>query len=153
MVDGVGVEVRTGRAEDLGAVRALLASAGLPVDDLGGARQAFVVALAGARLVGCVGVELADESCLLRSFAVAPDLRRHGIGARLHERAMTLAWERGARTAYLLTTTVAEYAARNGFERVERAALPPGIAALPQLRGICPASAACFRRRIDPPAG
>jgi amino-acid N-acetyltransferase len=49
---------------------------------------------------------------------------------------------------YLLTTTAEGYAARGGFERIERGEVPPGILALPQFRALCPASAACMRLRL-----
>jgi amino-acid N-acetyltransferase len=142
------VELRLATAGDAAALRSLLANVRLPVDDLGGAGQEFVVALEARRMVGCIGVETAGEDCLLRSLAVVADRRRLGIASALHERALALAAIRGARTAYLLTTTAEEYATRKGFERIDRALVPPGIAALPQFRGICPASAACLRRRL-----
>jgi len=142
------VELRLGEVGDADAVRALLASEALPVEDLAGAHPEFVIALSEGRLVGCIAVEVAGEDALLRSLAVRPDVRGKGIGAALHERAVALASLLGARTAYLLTTTAAKYAASKGFEQVDRASVPPGIAALPQLRGICPSMAVCMRRRI-----
>ncbi len=142
------VELRLGKVGDADAIRALLASEGLPVVDLGDAGQEFVIALVEGRLVGCVAVEIAGEDCLLRSLAVAADQRGKGIAAALHERAVALASLQGARTAYLLTTTAAKYAARKGFEQVDRATVPPAIAELPQFRGICPSTALCMRRRI-----
>lgn len=143
------VEYRLGRAGDHGAIRALLAGEGLPVADLGGAGQEFVVALSEGRLVGCVAVEVAGEECLLRSFAVTAKHRGMGVGAALHERAVALATRSGARTAFLLTTTAAPYAARKGFERIEWSSVPRRIAELPQFTEICPSSAVCMRRSIS----
>jgi len=142
------IEFRLGKVGDGDGVRALLSSEGLPVEDLGGTGQEFVLALAKGRLVGCVAVEVAGEDCLLRSLVVAADVRGKRIAAALHERAVALASLQGARTAYLLTTTAAKYAARKGFEQVDRAAVPPAIAALPQFRRICPSTAVCMRRVI-----
>src|SRR6266511_1590525 len=106
------VEFRLGKVGDAEAVRALLASEGLPVEDLAGANQEFVIALSRGRLVGCIAVEVAGEDCVLRSLAVRADHRG------------------------------------KGFEQVDRASVPPGVAALPQFRGICPSTAASMRRRI-----
>ena len=142
------VEFRLGKVGDAEAVRALLASEGLPVEDLAGANQEFVIALSRGRLVGCIAVEVAGEDCVLRSLAVRADHRGKGIGTSLHERAVALASLQGSRTAYLLTATAAKYAASKGFEQVDRASVPPGVAALPQFRGICPSTAASMRRRI-----
>jgi len=121
---------------------------GLPVEDLGGSRQEFVVAVAGRRMVGCVAVEVVGEDCLLRSLAVVADRRGEGIAAALHERAVAIASLEGVRTAWLLTTTAEKYAGRKGFARADRATVPPGIAALPQFRGICPSTAVCMRGSI-----
>jgi len=142
------IEYRLGKVGDADAIRALLAGEGLPVEDLGGSRQEFVVALADGRLVGCVAVEVVGEDCLLRSLAVVADRRGEGIAAALHERAVALASLQGARTAWLLTATAEKYAGRKGFAQAERSAVPPGIAALPQFRGICPSTAVCMRRKI-----
>lgn len=143
------IEYRIGTRADAEAVRALLIGERLPVDDLGQAAQEFVVARRGDRLVGCVGVELAGEDCLLRSLAVAPDQRGQGIATALHERAVALASLRGARTAWLLTGTAERYAEAKGFERVERSAAPAAIAALPQFQTLCPSSSVCMRRAIS----
>lgn len=142
------IAYRIGTKGDEEAVRALLASEQLPVEDLGRGAQEFVVAHAGGRLVGCVAVEVAGEDCLLRSLAVARDWRGQRIAAALNDRAVALATLRGARTAWLLTTTAENYAARMGFEQVYRTVVPPAIAALPQFRSICPSTAACMRRTI-----
>ncbi len=106
------------------------------------------MAVAGRRMVGCVAVEVVGEDCLLRSLAVVADRRGEGIAAALHERAVAIASLEGVRTAWLLTTTAEKYAGRKGFARADRATVPPGIAALPQFRGICPSTAVCMRGSI-----
>jgi amino-acid N-acetyltransferase len=142
------VTFRRATPADEPALRDLLVSAGLPADDVDVARQAFVLAFVGDRLVGSVAVEAAGADGLVRSLAVVPEHRRRGIGRALHERALALAARRGVRTLYLLTTTAAEYAVRHGFERVDRGEVPAAIAAHAQFRSLCPASAACLRRRL-----
>jgi mannose-6-phosphate isomerase-like protein (cupin superfamily) len=61
---------------------------------------------------------------------------------------IALAALRGVQSAYLLTTTAAFYAEGKGFEQIDRGAVPPGIAALPQFQEICPATAVCMHLRI-----
>jgi amino-acid N-acetyltransferase len=106
------------------------------------------VAREEGRLAGCIGLEPRGEAGLLRSFAVAPGLRRRGIGAALHDAAVARARALGVRDLYVLTTTVKERALRTGFEEVAREEVPEVIRAGAQFRSLCPASAACLRLRL-----
>lgn len=142
------ITFRLATPSDAPALRALLDAAALPVDDLSIEAHEYVLAHAGAALVGSAGVEPCGEAALLRSLAVEPAWRRQGLGAALFERAAARAQLRGARTAYALTTTAERFCLAHGFERVARAEVPPSIAATPQFRSLCPSSAACFRRRL-----
>jgi N-acetylglutamate synthase-like GNAT family acetyltransferase len=143
-------QFRPATADDEAPLRSLLASASLPVDDVDLRRHAYVLAHDGAALVGCVGLEACgDGAVLLRSFAVVPALRKQGLGTALFERVLARAVMRGARTAYALTTTAERFCLAHGFERVGRDGVPAGLAATAQFRTLCPASAACFRRRLD----
>lgn len=142
------IELRLATAEDELAIRALLASAALPVDDVSVGAQDYVVARDGGALVGCVGLEPCGDTALLRSFAVVPDRRGRGLGTTLFERVVARARERGIATAYVLTTTAERFCLAHGFERVDRAEVPARIAATSQFRTLCPATAACFRLRL-----
>lgn len=142
-------EFRPSRPGDEVAIRALLAAASLPVEDLSTGRQEFVLAHSGGALVGCVGLEAYGDVGLLRSFAVAPALRRRGLGARLFEHIVARSLLRGVKTAYVLTTTAERFCLAHGFERVDRSQVPAAIAATEQFRALCPATAACFRRRLE----
>lgn len=145
---GDAIELRTATPADDAAVRELLRSAGLPADDVAAGAQEYVLAHDGRRLVGTVGLEVVGADGLVRSLAVVPDWRGRGVAHALHERALAIARRRGVRALYLLTTTAERYAARKGFERIDRAEVPPGILGLPQFRALCPATAACMRLRL-----
>lgn len=139
---------RLATPEDERSLRALLAAAALPTDDVSLERHEYVLALAGAELAGSVGLEPCGDVALLRSLAVAPALRRRGLGAALFERAVARAILRGLSTAFALTTTAERFCLAHGFERIPRSEVPPAVAATPQFRSLCPTSAACFRRRL-----
>lgn len=141
-------ELRAAEPADEAGIRSLLASAGLPSSDIALARQDFVLALQGGVLVGCAGLEVYGDAGLLRSYAVVPERRNGGLGAALHARVLALAASRGVRTAYLLTTTAERFFARAGFERIERAEVPAAVAASPEFRTLCPATAVCMRRLL-----
>jgi N-acetylglutamate synthase-like GNAT family acetyltransferase len=146
--DAAAVQFAAASPADLGAIRALLGRLHLPADDVGLANQVFLVARAGTELAGCVALERYGEEALLRSLAVAPRFQGSGLGKRLHAAAVAEARRAGARTLWLLTTTAAPFFQRAGFERVDRAAAPVALAASPEFRSLCPASAICMRLRL-----
>lgn len=140
--------LETAAAADLPAVRALLEELKLPSSDVGSGNQRFVVAREGGTLAGCVGVEMYGESALLRSLAVAPARQGEGLGKALTERAIAEARGRGAKRAFLLTTTAEAWCRRLGFERIAREAVPPDVAGSTQFKGLCPATAVCMWKEI-----
>ena len=133
---------------DVPRLKALLASAGLPSEDVRHAEQDYLLAFRGGVLVGSVGLEKHGEFALLRSLAVVPELRRRGLGGRLYDRILAHALASGVREAYVLTTTAERFCAARGFERVERSSVPEALRATPEFRSLCPASAVCMRRSL-----
>ena len=144
------MDIGPASAGDFPVVRDLLQACALSADDVDGkGAQRFLVAREGGAMAGCIGLEAHGEAGLLRSFAVAPSHRRRGVGAALHRAAVGLARGLGIRDLYILTTTVRERALRDGFEDVAREDVPAVIREGSQFRGLCPASAACMRLRLD----
>lgn len=142
--------IRPATTGDFFAVVDLLTRCGLSAGDLAAAHlRSFFVAVTGDRLIGVAGVELLDGVGLLRSLAVEPEFRHHGLAQRLVEACEALATgERGISTWYLLTTTAADYFQRRGYDAIPRDTVPAGIAAHPQFLGLCPASARCLRKSL-----
>src|SRR5688572_14561446 len=79
-----GATVRPARAEDLGAIERLLSESNLPLDGVADALPSFIIAeapgAAGLELVGVAGLEVCCDNALLRSVAVKPEWRSHGLG-------------------------------------------------------------------------
>jgi len=145
---GGAPELRAARPSDRHAVEALLDGAGLPTagiaELLATRADDFVVADdpgGDGSLVAVAGLEVREGTALLRSVAVRPEWRRHGLGQELVRRVVCVAESRGVRALYLLTTTAERYFPRFGFAPVERDAVPPEIAATLEFRSACPASA------------
>lgn len=136
------------RPADLEAVLALLEGAGLPTSDVGQHFGRFVVVHEAGRVIGAVGVEIEGADALLRSLVVAEDRRGRGLGRRLVDRVIDAARSGGVRTIYLLTTGAAGFFERRGFERCDRAGVPPAIARTNEFVSLCPASAVCMRREL-----
>ena len=142
--------MRAAAPADLPAVRTLLAESDLPDAGLDAifADHAgdFVLAEAGGALVGVAGLEVRGDDALLRSVAVHPEWRAHGVGRELVKRLVCMAEARGLRALYLLTMTAEHYFPRFGFEVIARGAVPAAIADTLEFRSACPASAVAMAR-------
>jgi len=134
-------EIRRANADDLAAVERLLIANELPVDGVREAFDDFVVAFAGDSLVGVGGLEVCCDNALLRSVAVAPEWRSHGIGRALVTRLISDAEARNINALYLLTTTAEHYFPSFGFRPATRDDVPDDIRSTAEFRGACPASA------------
>lgn len=141
--------IRPASAGDEPALRALLARGSLFSDDLSTARQEYLLVERSGKPVGCIGLERAGESGLLRSFAVEREHQQRGLGTLLFSRMLALARERGVRRLYLLTATAERYFLARGFERIHRSAVPAAVASTEEFRGACCATAACLMLLLD----
>ena len=140
---------------DAGAIERLLASVDLPVDGVGDLirehAQDFVVAddpESPGELAAVAGLEVRGAHALLRSVAVRPRWRKHGLGDQLVRRLVCEAEARGIRAMYLLTMTAERYFPRFGFAPIDRTDVPDAIAATEEFRSTCPASAVAMCRTV-----
>jgi amino-acid N-acetyltransferase len=147
--------IRRATPDDLPAIEQLLTESGLPTDGVGdvvrGDGGAFFVAEArddAEQIVGVGGVEICCDDALLRSVAVRPEWRSYGVGHDLVHTIVDHAESRGFPALYLLTMTAERYFPRFGFARIERAAVPKGIAASEEFTSMCPASATVMVRSL-----
>ena len=138
--------LRAAAPADLGAVETLLTASDLPLDGVRDALPTFVVAESGTDLVGVAGLEVCCENALLRSVAVRPEWRSHGIGRALVTRVISDAESRGIRALYLLTTTADRYFPSFGFRTITRDEVPADVRETAEFREACPASATVMCR-------
>jgi len=140
--DGNGTpDVRSASPDDLPAIERLLVASSLPLDGVREAATSFVVAEADGTLVGVAGLERCGDNALLRSVAVDPAWRAHGVGQELVTRVIAEAERRGIHGLYLLTTTAERYFPRFGFREIGRDDVPEDVRATAEFRSACPASA------------
>jgi amino-acid N-acetyltransferase len=137
------------RPADEPAIRALLRAAELPHEDFAAHLAHFLVARQGGAVVGAVGFELHGCDALLRSLVVEPSQRDGGLGDRLVRELATVARRAGVTRFYLLTTTAEGFFVRRGFAKIARELVPAAIAATPEFRSLCPASAVCLARDVS----
>ena len=143
--------IRSAKAADLPAAEALLAGAGLTTEGVRDWIDRFLVAEENGCIAGVAGLELYEDSALLRSVAVADPWRGTGLGRALVERALEAATAAGATDIFLLTTTAERYFPRFGFTAVPRSEVSAPVLASAEFRGACPASATVMCRRSGPP--
>ena len=130
---------------DVSAIKALLTSAALPTAGVDDHWQTFLIARDGEKLVGCGGAEAYPTAALIRSVAVDPAYRSHGVGRRLVRQLLDRLASRGLRDFYLLTPTAEDYFTRRGFKTIDRDEIHPQLLASRELQDACPENAICMR--------
>jgi protein-tyrosine-phosphatase/N-acetylglutamate synthase-like GNAT family acetyltransferase len=144
------IETRKALPSDWIALSALLASAGLPTEDLHGEKlRHFQVAVDGAVIVGGFGIEIHGDVGLLRSLVVDACRRSHGLGRQLVNAAEALAARLGIRTLYLLTTTAEAFFDERGYRATPRAEAPATIAGTSQFSSLCPSGSAFMSKTMS----
>ncbi len=90
--------------------------------------------LDGPALVGMMGVELENESALLRSAIVATAYRRQGVATRLTQTVLAEVRALGLRTLYLFGTTAGPFWEKQGFQAIPVAEITRHLPHAPQVR-------------------
>ncbi|MGH9869968.1 MAG: GNAT family N-acetyltransferase [Candidatus Polarisedimenticolia bacterium] len=145
----MSVTVRRAASGDLPAIEELLREGNLPLDGVAPHLDGFVVAIQGDRVMGCAGLEVHGDACVLRSLAVTRAARGHGVVRPLIGAILTEAVGRGCREAYLLTHTIEPMARRYGFTPIARDAAPARILASGEFRLVRCQTAVLLRKDLD----
>lgn len=128
-------------------VENLLERCSLPITDL---ERNDKVALFGAHdeeeLIACIGLEIYDDTALLRSLAVASEYRKDGIGRKLTDYVETYAKQKKVAELYLLTETAEGYFNKLGYQRQARDTVPSSIQGTTQYSDLCPSSSTVMRK-------
>ena len=141
--------IRAAAEADLPAIRKLLDAEHLPLAGVDEHVGTMVVARDGDEITGAAAVELHPDGALLRSVVVGSNVRGQGLGHQLTEAALSVAKDRGARTAFLLTTTAEQFFPKMGFERISRDDVPASVQTSVEFQSACPASAIVMRKRLE----
>ena len=139
------ITITPARAEDLAAIQQLLVENELPTAGVDDHWRTFLIARDGDVVVGCGGAEAYQFAALIRSVAVKPEYRSHGVGRRLVRQLLDRLASRGLREFYLLTTTAEEYFKKRGFKVIDRDEVHPQLLSSREFQDACPASAVCMR--------
>ena len=104
----------------------------------------------GAELVGVVGLEIKENCALLRSLAVSGSYRKKGLASQLVRKIEELANAHNVDTLYLLTVTAESFFTNRGYQKTDRRAAPPQIQETEEFKNLCPASAVCMVKHLNP---
>ena len=139
------ITITAATAADVEAIKAMLVANDLPTAGVDDHWKTFVVARDGDRIVGCGGSEAYQFAALIRSVAVHPDYRSHGLGRRIVRQLLDRLASRGLREFYLLTTTAEEYFRKRGFKTIDRDEVHPQLLSSREFQDACPDTATCMR--------
>lgn len=139
------ITIAAATSGDLETIRQILVANDLPTAGIDEHWQTFLVARDGDKIVGCGGAEAYQVAALIRSIAVIPEYRSHGVGRLIVRQLIDRLASRGLREFYLLTTTAEKYFRKRGFKRIDRDEVHPQLLASREFQDACPKSAVCMR--------
>ena len=141
-------QVEPASSSDLGPIRTLLETAGLPTGDLASASPQFLVFRDAARIVAAGALQRFGSAALLRSLVVAPEQRSRGLGRRMTRELERLAQNTGVVELILLTDTAAQFFERQGYRVIARDTAPEALQQSAEFRSLCPSSAMCMAKSL-----
>jgi amino-acid N-acetyltransferase len=139
------IKISPATANDVEAIKVVLVANDLPTDGVDEHWKTFLLARDGEKVVACGGAEAYQVAALIRSIAVMPEYRSHGIGRKIVRQLLDRLASRGLREFYLLTTTAEEYFRKRGFKTIDRDEVHPQLLSSREFQGACPDSAVCMR--------
>ena len=139
--------------EDLLLLRSFLKENNLPYNDIQLEGNRFFLYISGGTIAGCGGLEFYGDYCLLRSVAVAKDLRGDGYGKEIVQDLISRAADRPLWSISLLTDTAEKFFEKHfGFKKQSRENAPVEIKTSSEFSSVCPASAVFMTLEIMHPS-
>jgi amino-acid N-acetyltransferase len=142
--ENTAVVVRPARQEDFEMIAGLLRGSSLPTIGVNEHLDNFLVAEEKGRVIGAIGLEVYDETALLRSAVVAAERRSSGIGSKLYDQLLLRARNLRIQRLVLLTNTAEEYFRRKGFRTVDQELITGPVTKSVEFTGACPSHAVCM---------
>lgn len=142
------MKIHKASLKDLPGILRLLETCKLPVQGVAENLKNFIVLKEGGRILGCVGLEIYDSVCLLRSLAVSEDVKRKGYGFLLVDKILHSVKKKNIKKIYLLTTDAVNYFKRFDFRIINRHEAYPKIQRTLQFTSLCCQAATCLVKTI-----
>ncbi|MCZ6706157.1 MAG: GNAT family N-acetyltransferase [Bacteroidetes bacterium] len=142
------IRIRAARQEDLAPVERLLVATGLAPDGIDDHLPTILIAEHEHQIVATAALEIYNDSALLRSVAVDPDVRGTGVGKRITMEAINLAQRLEIDRLFLLTDTAGEFFPKFGFRVVSRLVIPDLVKSSIEFTSMCADTALAMELRL-----
>lgn len=134
--------------KDLKKVFTLLQSLKLPVEGIDDHLSNFFVIKDKNEIIGSGGIEIYQDSGLIRSIAIDPKYQKKGLGRRIVEFLLSYAKEKQIKELFLLTDTVPKLYEKFGFNYIKREEMNSIIEQSEEFKGSCPNTAHLMSKAI-----
>lgn len=143
------MKIKRAALKDLPDLFNLLKECELPVDGVVDHLEHFLVLKANGKICGCIGLEIYEHSCLLRSLAVSHSEQGKGYGRMLVGEILRLIEKKKIKKVYLLTTDAEDYFKRFDFQVIDRKKADSEIQKTLQFTSVCCQSAVCMVKTME----
>ena len=134
---------------DKDQIRRLLSKCGLPTRYIHRHLKSFMVAKAGKKIVGVIGMEVYGRMGLFRSLCVEETYRGRGIAKMLNEKLLSYSHMWKIDRLYLFTLYAEKFASKLGFQKIEKKRIPKSIRSTWQFRSLSPYPVICMMKKIS----
>ncbi len=130
-------------------IRRLLSECELPTLYIHRHLKSFMVARAGKKLVGVIGMEVYGRAGLLRSLCIDEAFRGRGIARTLNAKILTYARAQSIDKLYMFTLNAEKFASQLGFRRIDKKRIPKSIRSSWQFRSFDSYPVVCMMKKIN----
>ena len=134
---------------DKNQIRRLLSECGLPTLYIHRHLKSFMVAKAGKKIVGVIGVEVYGRVGLLRSLCVERGYRGQGIAKMLNAKILAYAHKKKIERLYLFTWGAEKFVSKLGFRKIDKKRIPKSLRSTWQFRRFGPYPVVCMMKKIS----
>lgn len=146
------MKISAASVEDEIKIKGIIAAGGLYHQDITPSHlQHFLVSKDNfnSTVTGVVGLELKNNTALLRSLAVIEPQRSKGLATQLVREIEKYARSQQIDTLYLLTLTAERFFAKQGYRKTDRQSAPPEIQDTAEFNKLCPQTAVCMKKQLS----
>jgi len=136
------------KPSDKSQIRRLLSKCELPTLYVHRHLKSFIVAKAGKKIIGVIGVEVYGRVGLLRSLCVGRAYRGQGIAKSLNAKIFDYAQMLKIDRLYMFTWDAEKFASKLGFHKIDKKRIPKSIRSTWQFRSFSPYPVICMTKKI-----
>ncbi len=144
----MNIKIRQADKSDLADIIKLLETNNLPSVDIPNSSIQLFIGSYNNETIGVVGIEIYEETGLLRSLAVHDSFKKLRVGTKLINKLFDHIKLNNIKDVYLLTETAEDYFTKFDFFKVERSNTPDIIMETDEYKDICPNSAVVMHKTL-----